>query len=130
MDIIQPLAERFLEAYEGAVKLIVFELFINVGDSADVNDHVGGGIDLFERGQDCRQPAAGDTGVCPKAQRRAAALTQAGGVVLQRNGGVEKRLHPGLQCLTGRGEAHAVLAAHQEVQTELLLQRVHHMCQA
>ena len=53
-----------------------------------------------------------------------------GGLFLQIERGIQKRLHFWLESLTGRGKTDAVLTANQEIQTDFLLQRVHHMGKA
>ena len=68
MYVVQSLAERLLETDDGTVELVVLELFIDVGDTADVDDDIGAGIDLLERGQNRRQPAACDAGIGPQTQ--------------------------------------------------------------
>ena len=50
-----------------------------------------------------------------------------GGLLFQIQRGVQESLHGRAKSLTGRRQADAVLAADQQVQTDLFLQRVHHM---
>ena len=130
MDVAQTLAQRLFVTDNGTVQLIVLQFFINIRNTAYINENIDRRIDLAERGKNNRQPVGCDTGISAEAERGAVVLTETGRLLLQRIGRIQKSLHLGLQSLTGGGEADTVFAADQEIETELLLQRVHHVREA
>ena len=126
---VQPLHQCRLIADEGAVKRLVLDAVIHLLDAA------GGyrGVRLRELpqeiGQDRGQPLARNARIRADADRGGALVAQEGDAALQRVGGGDIALHPDKQALARAGELHAALAADQQIDPQLALQRIHHLRQ-
>ena len=47
VNVVQALAQGFLKAHNGAVEPVIFELLVDIRNPADIDDDLGGGVNLL-----------------------------------------------------------------------------------